>query len=315
MNWRKTMWRWFKRSVIAGIISLFLLEIAYRFQWIDFYRSEWNYHNESITKGAPKILIFGDSFSADPRAWVTMLRDSFPEAAIYNAALPGTGAETHHRLFNRRVEEVQPDHIIVQLYVGNDLYDIERPVNWSKHGFFRNLFWSVSNDFSVLHFINYRLGQALPDDLEPDNAKEEQTFSPGRYSSRTRMYIRGDEHYPASVIDPPSNDLRLLELCEHVRAMKENCPKDCRFTILLIPHCTQVDSKAVEAYQQMGAKIGKVFLGKNPWKKYFKGIELIDPLGAFQKATESGMQVYYPNDPHLNREGNRLLMKVVAAEI
>lgn len=315
MTWRSRLWKWLKRTMIVGILSLFLLEITYRYQWVDFYRSEWNYHNQAIEKSEQRILVFGDSFSADPRAWVTMLRDSFPGRAIYNAALPGIGVETHHRIFSRRVAEVDPTHVIVQLYVGNDLYDIERPVNWAKQGFFRNLFWSLANDFSVLNFINYRLGQAVPDDLEPGDAKLVEEFSPERYSSRTRMYIRGDAQYPSSVIDPARGDARMSELCTRLRDMKASCPQNCRFTVLLVPHCTQVDPSAIDAYRQMGSKFGKELLGKNPWKANFKGMKVIDPVEAFVHAVKSGKTLYYPNDPHLNTEGNRLLMQLVAAEL
>ena len=311
----KVIWRWLKNIVIVGVLSLFLLEVAYRYQWVDFYRSEWNFHNSDIPENRKKILVFGDSFSADPRAWVSMLRDSLPDLGIYNAALPGIGPETHHRIFNRRMDEVQPDHVIVQLYVGNDLYDIERPVNWSKHGLFRNLFWSFANDFSVLNYINYRLGQSLPDDLDPGDAKNELKFSLKRYSARTRMYINGDPNYPSCVMDPAKGDERMIELCERLRDMKANCPKACRFTVLLIPHCTQVDPKAIAAYQEMGAKIREDILGTNPWKKHFQGIEVIDPVDQFVAAIRSGKQVYYSNDPHLNEAGNLVLMKIVADEL
>lgn len=315
MKGKKVHWKWLKHTVIVGVLSLFLLETAYRNQWVDFYRFEWSYHNAEVSESKMKILVFGDSFSADPRAWVYMLRDSLTELGIYNAALPGIGPETHHRIFNRRIDEVQPDHVIVQLYVGNDLYDIQRPVNWSKHGFFRNLFWSVSNDFSVLNYFNYRLGQSLPDDLEPDNSKAGQEFSPQQYSSRTQMYIRGDVNYPSCVINPSDEDERMIELRERLLDMKENCPKGCRFTVLLVPHCTQVDPKAIEAFQEMGAKIHEDILGTNPWKEYLKGIKVIDPVDQFIVAIRSGKQLYYSNDPHLNEEGNQLLMKIVADDL
>jgi hypothetical protein len=315
MKWRGKIWPWFKRVVVVSIITLFLLEMAYRYQWVDFYGREWTYHNEKVEKNAHRVLVFGDSFTADPRAWLYMLRDSLPGQSFYNAALPGIGPETHIRLFNRRMEEVNPEHVIVQLYVGNDLYDIERPVNWSKHGFFRNLFWSVANDFNVLNFVNYRMGQTLPDDLGNDTGKDAGDFSPQRYSARTRMYIQGDAQYPASVIDPQPGDARMWALCAYLREMQANCPKKCRFTVLLIPHCTQVDEASLEAYRRMGAKIRRDLLGKNPWKTYFKDMEVIDPLEAMMEASAAGKRLYYPNDPHLNAEGNRVLMQEVAGKL
>jgi len=307
--------KWLARGTAISLISLLILELTYRYQWVDFYRSEWTFQNKDVPDKAERILIFGDSFSADPDAWVGMLRDSFPKTAVYNASMPGIGTETHVLLFSRRVAEIKPDHILVQLYVGNDLLDIEKPVNWSKHGFFRNLYWSISNDFQVLSFINYRLGQASPEDHVQVDPKLSSEFDPSSYSPRTRMYIHGDSNYPSSSIRVARDDQRMAELCAHLQWMKKNTPASCTFSVVLIPHCTQVDAKSIVNYRRMGANISRDLLGKNPWKRNLKSFRVVDPLMEFIDAQKKGTNVYFANDPHLSEAGNKALMRTVAQQL
>lgn len=303
------------RGTAISLISLLILEVAYRYQWVDFYRSEWTFQNKDVPDKAERILIFGDSFSADPDSWVGMLRDSFPKTSVFNASMPGIGPETHVLLFSDRVAQVKPNHIIVQLYVGNDLLDIEKPVNWSKHGFFRNLYWSLSNDFQVLSFINYRLGQASPEDKVDVDPKAISEFNPDTYSPRTRLYIHGDPNYPSSSIRVAKDDPRMTELCAHLRWMKKHTPASCTFSVVLIPHCTQVSARTIANYRRLGAKISRDLLGENPWKPFLKSFRVVDPLKEFVAAQKTGTNIYFANDPHLSEAGNKVLMHTVAQHL
>ena len=42
-----------------------------------------------------KILVCGDSFSASPVSYVSVLRDSLSSYAVINAGIPGTGIRQH----------------------------------------------------------------------------------------------------------------------------------------------------------------------------------------------------------------------------
>ncbi len=312
MKTLKKAGKWISQAIIIGIITLFLFELSYRYQWIDFYAREWSWQNSEVDRGAKKrVLIFGDSFSADPGGWVGMLRDSLTDHAIYNASVSGVGPETFSLIFAQRMEEVSPQEVIVQLYVGNDLYDIEKPVSWSKLGFFRNLFWSVSNDFRVLNFLNYRLGQASPEDFVESDPKDADAFAAQSYSPRTRLYILGDDNYPASVINAGRRDERFNEMLGLLEEMKAACPKDTRFTVLVIPHCTQVASVYRDRYKELGAKISAKGVSKDAWIKGLDGFSVIDPLSVFEDAEVEGRAVYFANDPHLNKTGNELLTRIV----
>lgn len=301
---------------LVGLITLFIFELSYRYQWVDFYASEWRYHNEKNTDEQDNsILVFGDSFSADPNGWVYMLRDSLGEQReVFNAAIPGVGPETHAFIFNRKKEQAKPKHIIVQMYVGNDQYDYNKPVNWSKQSFFRNIFWSLSNRFRVLNFLNYRIGQSSVED-NVANPKEEDVFNSATYSPRTKLYIQGAENYPANLILLEEDGIRGISAS--LIHMRDNCGEKCKFSVLLIPHCTQVSANYVNDYKKLGSKIEDTVVGKSYWNKNLTtlGLDVLDPLPYFIELEEQGEQLYYANDPHLNATGNAWLTSFVIKEL
>ncbi|MEL7223064.1 MAG: hypothetical protein AAGJ93_17200, partial [Bacteroidota bacterium] len=122
------------RKLLRGILyllfllvaTILLLEVSYRWNIVDFYGANLRRLNteELGTKSdLPSVLVIGDSFSADMSSYVGFLRDSLREHRIINAAVPGTGVRQHQRFFKQRIREFQPEMLIYQLYVGNDLLD------------------------------------------------------------------------------------------------------------------------------------------------------------------------------------------------
>lgn len=229
--------------------------------------------------------------------------------SCYNAAVSGVGTETYRLLFRERVEAVHPDEVLVQLYVGNDLFDQEKPVNWSELGFGRNVFWSLSNHFRVLSFINYRLGQQQADITTADDPKAEKHFSVADYSSRTRLYIRADASYPESTVLPTGDKVQLFDqMLENLQEMKAALPDTVTFRLVVIPHCTQVHRRYVVRFRKMGGRA--VWHGTvNPWADRLKkaGFEVLDPRDYFNQLEDAGIPVYYENDVHLNATGQEKL--------
>ena len=60
------------------VIVVILMEVAYRFQIIDFYRAELNalnpQRNTAKTTGKKTVLVFGDSFTVQTNSWLNQLR-------------------------------------------------------------------------------------------------------------------------------------------------------------------------------------------------------------------------------------------------
>ena len=306
--------KWAAQLAIYAAIIVAVMEIAYRFQWIDFYKKEWQYQNGSIKKDG--ILVFGDSFSADPNGWLQCFKDNTDEI-VMNASVPGIGPESHKLFFERRVNESKPKHILIQLYVGNDLYDSKKPVNWSEQGLLRNLYWTSSNNFRILGFMNYRLGQLSVESINQGSPKNDSIFDTSKYSPRTKLYISGDPSYPESHICVERPHLGFECLIEHLQEMKSKTPKGVELSILIIPHCTQISKEYRENYKALGSKIEVDKVPPPIWKTLIEseGFYVIDPTDVLRKAEKRNISAYYPNDPHLNEAGSRIVAEYVENQI
>lgn len=295
---------WLLKGLIVSFLTLLLLEIAYRYQWVDFYAKEWKILNRNTVSGKKKMLVFGDSFTAHPEGWLKYVSEH-TGISCYNAAISGVGTETYRLLFRERVEAVHPDEVLVQLYVGNDLFDQEKPVNWSELEFGRNVFWSLSNHFRVLNFINYRLGQQQTDIATTGDPKARKRFSVAEYSPRTLLYIRADASYPESTVMPSGNKAELFaQMLENLQEMKATLPDSVTFRLVVIPHCTQVHRRYVVRFRKMGGNA--IWHGAtNPWVDRLRkaGFEVLDPRGYLNQLEDAGIPVYFENDIHLNAIG------------
>lgn len=298
------------KLILIAFVTLCILEVAYRFQWIDFYNTEWTYQNDTIIEDSNKssVLVFGDSFTAGKHSWVQVLRKSNSNTNFYNAALPGVGVETYSFIFKDRIEASKPDKIIIQLYAGNDLYDINKPINWSSFSFARNTFWSVSNNFRFLNYLNYRAGQISTDVITNIDPKTNEKFESNKYSKRTLMFIDGDDNYPESqskVIGDAINDFE--ELVDILNDLKSST--DITIELLVIPHCTEVSNSYRNNYMELGSKLNKDLETSNTWVDKLKGegFNCLDPTMFFRGLEGNGVNLYYLNDPHLNKLGQRKL--------
>lgn len=307
------------KGLFIAFITLCLLEVVYRYQWVDFYSGEWKYHKEHLKKEGSnkKLLVFGDSFSADPTGWVYQFSDSLRNLEVFNASLPGVGPETFRLLYKGRMNEVSPNIVVVQLYVGNDLYDIHKPINWSKFSLSRNLFWSFSNRFRFLNFLNYRLGQAKSDVTTVVDSKLKDSFSVEKYSSRTKMLIQGNAAYPENMISlSKPMESSFDKLVVFLKEMKEATPEDCEFKVLVIPHCTEVNQTYIDNYKALGANFsGKQFYNSWTSRLSSEGFNVVDPLPLLLEEESKGNKVYYDNDPHLNKFGQFVVSQYVISEL
>ncbi|MES2557660.1 MAG: hypothetical protein V4604_16000 [Bacteroidota bacterium] len=306
---------WFLKAGIIAFITLCLVELVYRYQWVDFYKTEWEFQNKVRIPDQQKkrVLVLGDSFSADTSSWVNQWKKD-TDLQIFNAAIPGVGPETYRLIVSNRVEEAKPQIVIVQLYEGNDLYDLYRPVNWSAFSWGRNIFWKSSNTFRSLGFINYRLGQSNQDLASPINAKTADTFALGSYDARTKLYIQGDVTYPMAMVQLKGEYAdQFGTIIEMLGELKAAAGKNVRFYVLPIPACVQTNRRYVKQYKQLGAKLSQSLLKGHPWAEKIKaaGFDVIDPIDVLRSSEKNGLPVYYENDPHLNSVGQKLVMDCV----
>lgn len=322
MKRRKHFKKWGSRllkTTIVLFLALCIVECVYRYQWVDFYKKEWRFQNKQLQPDQHKkrVLVFGDSFSADTSCWVWKWTNS-NTTQVFNAAIPGTGPEVFRLIAANRISATHPDLIVVQLYEGNDLYDLRKPVNWRQFSFWRNLYWSSGNVFRSLGFINYRLGQTNADVRTGFNSKKQQTFHRNRYDARTKLYISGDATYPSGMVllkGAYADDMRTL--IGMLKEIQKEAGKKTRFYVLTIPSCVQVHKRYWRQYKRLGATNDPKVLTTHPWATELKkaGFTVIDPINEFRLAEKQGVQLYFANDPHLNAAGQELLATCVRKSV
>ncbi|CAG5076357.1 SGNH/GDSL hydrolase family protein [Parvicella tangerina] len=321
-NILKKAWKGVWQTTVILFITLLLFELIYRNYWFDFYRSELNALNpeEDLRLEHDKtILIFGDSFSADPKGWVKVLRDSLEDYNIINTAIPGTSVFHQSLFFQDRIKEFQPDKIIIQLYVGNDLIDYNRPQNFGKLSLTRNLFWWASDNLISLQYINYKLGRFKTPTKNSD-PKDDLAFNPKRYNQRVKNYILSAPHIFQESINPSAYfDSEFEQLKKDLVDMINQVNVDASIQIIIIPAAFQVSEDQLANFKTLGATFDTNTLHQFT---FFENIKLLEkdnehldvwsPLSSFRESNE---QLYFPNDPHMNSKGQTKLGQLVLQTI
>ena len=82
-------------AALAIFLSLFssiiVFELAYRLQFVDFYRPELRAFNPvsalQESGQTPTLLLFGDSFSVGNESYANILRSKLPDLSIINSSI------------------------------------------------------------------------------------------------------------------------------------------------------------------------------------------------------------------------------------
>ena len=326
---KKELNSWLNKVVLNSLIAfgafigcLLLLEVVYRYQLIDFYKPEITYLNDSVKhkKTKKRVLVFGDSFTASLNNYVTILNDSFPNLSFINSGIPGIGAQEINAIAKSRIDHFNPETVIIQLYVGNDLIDIKKPINWSKISFARNCFWYISNHLLSLRCINYKLGQLknwIGQSVETNRLKNNDSFSIDKFSKREKMLLNADPfYYEKSIYVTEDYKERYETYLNCLTKVCELCnERNIAVKILIIPTSCQVNKHYQTNFKKFGAKFSQnniqdtlyPFMTKLTKKMTETSTQVLNPLGSFQKADSISKRLYYENDIHLNKNGERVL--------
>lgn len=318
-------------SLFAGLI---LIESAYRLQVVDFYRSELIAFNSDAdlhdSSQKPTLLVFGDSFSVWNESYVNGLRSRLPCLRIINSSISGSGIVQASLIAKSRIQRFQPSMLMVQIYVGNDLFDITYPTNWKSLSLFRNLYWGTSNCFRSLAFLNYRLGQvnarAMATGYRPYQPpksvyRSNEEFSPDKFQNDETLYLRADPRLiekEVLLLDDRVKDFDfLVKKLQWLASIKA---PTCTLYLLVIPHSCQVNQTYLDRTKRLGAKFeNQTLVEQNDYpfvqqlRQRVKDAVVIDPLRVFKDAEKSGIPLYWPNDIHLNPNGNEVLANYVSA--
>lgn len=307
-------------SIFIIVVTVLLFELSFRIQLIDFYKNELTALNPSLKKGEKSILIFGDSFTAHINSYVSFLRQPNPEINFINTAIAGSGIRQHELFCKQRVKEYKPQHIVYQFYVGNDFLDIKHPLNYDSISLLRNIYWLISDQLLGIHYLNFRLAY-----LRANNQKTElvrnNKFSSSLYNQREKLQFVANPNYLENSINLKGNELDLYAIWkEKLKHLISKIDQGISITLLIIPHCAQVNT----TYQNRMETIGAVFNTDMQKVNYpliermradFPEIQIIDPLEYFQHEEDNYTKLYYENDPHLTIEGHKIIAKILREKL
>lgn len=315
---------------LGVFLALLLLEWAYRSYWFDFYRVELEYltpaEDLKPNKEKKTVLVLGDSFSVGPDNYVDQLRERMPEYRFVNAAVPGTGLIQAGIILEDRIEEFQPDVVIYQMYPANDLMDWEYPVSGEGLSFGRKIYWWLANRFRSLAWLNYKFGQRLRGGTVATLKDHEEGFDPAKYNSRERLYFT---IAPYLIGASTGNISTWKERYNGYRSYYQElfqavCDKKTPVITLIVPHCAQVSREYQNRMKQVGARFEQPDWLLSPDYPFQLMINqgmgnaqplILNPLAAFQCAEEEGTALYFTHDPHLNREGHRVLTDLLTQQL
>ncbi len=321
---KSVLFRWLKRfGFLLGILVFLLLglELAWRYQWIDTYRRELTALNPEIeaAKTGKTILAMGDSFTAAQNSWVNDLRRRNPNVKIINSAVPGTSILQANVMLKRRLSDFKPDLLVYQVYVGNDLFDLRYPTNWSELGLGRYFYWAMANHFRGIGWLNYALVQfktAGNIAQYADNKALETNFDPAKYNGRERLYFKAEPYLVSDQVMLSKGRARDMEdYLSYFDAFLSTALETCPVLVVVIPHAAQSSSERLKQLQTVGAKFrtpsamqdhAYPFLTQLKSKASEK-VKVLNLLPAFQASEAKGAPVYYLHDPHLTDLGQSIL--------
>jgi hypothetical protein len=317
--------------VITILLFFASLELVYRNQWFDFYKNELTSLNstEDLQSGEKKMLVCGDSFSADPESYVKLLRDTLNDYAVINCAVSGTGIRQHELYLNNRISTYNPDIFIYQFYVGNDLFDITHPHQSKDISLLRRFYWWLSDRMLSLGFLNFKLAvlryNFFDDSGGSYKPRVHEEFSVEKYSKREKLNYVADPYLLENTLflkEQRKTDYETFEykFDEIIKSLKDSTRK----YLIIIPHQSQLSELYYNRHNKMGVHSSLPYYQYDSDKiplyqkleTYCKQnhITIIDPLKEFRHA-ESLEQIYFSNDPHLKENGHNVIAKLLIDEI
>jgi hypothetical protein len=327
------------------IFILFAFEFIYRWQIIDTYLPElrsYNFYDNLDDKENKKtILIMGDSFTAGSNNYPDHMQYKLQDWRIINSAISGTGVIQASIIASRRFKKFKPSIFIYQVYVGNDLFDITYPVNWENVSFSRNMYWTVSNYFRSLSFLNYRLGQMNKgENVKQRKRRNNETelkriynidttdsFSVEKYNKRERLYSKAEPRLLEDQLMVKGRRKRDFEI--FIDKLKDfasySRSREIKLYILVIPHACQINEHYLENMRSLGFVFGdnkQILNNEYPFivqiQQEFKqnpNVQILNPIQVLKNNEKENKRMYYQNDCHLNPNGQKVIAEYILKEI
>lgn len=280
-------------------------------------------------EGTNRILAIGDSFTFGvvpyENNFITLLEGYLNQkkpTEIINMGIPGLDVEGYLSILVDEGLELNPDMILLNLYIGNDLSEVETKEESSIYTVrFINYIIAYSKINNNENSGIVRLGGDSKENLYKDDSKtmNDQYF----YDiEKSRFVIYFDNDRIMKLLKS-----RYKYVFKDINTINQICiSKNIKLLIVLMPSEIQVDKnlqrevevrlndslyKLVDSYDNLIKSINYSFpntLVKNELNK--QNIQYLDLLEPFQERALTE-RLYKPNDTHWNIPGNLLAAKLI----
>lgn len=309
------------------LLTLIIMEVCYRSFFIDFYQNQFEYLNNDLidgdnyNHGNDRILVFGDSFSADSNSYVKVLKDSLSKYHIMNAAVPGTTIREASIMQSYRLQQTKPTKIIYQIYIGNDLIEWKHPYEGKDLSMARKIYWWLSDRIWVVSYINRQLPYVRSSFSEELLAGKhiEKPFNKVLYSSRTKLYCQAQANFLKDAILMRSSYDKIIDsYFGRLEKFIVEVPIDIELVLLIIPDKVQISMDYMSHLNLLGCNTSYELLSSSyPLMRAFENLEksyshvsIINPIEELRQKNKI-REVYYSNDSHLNEYGQKVLGEFV----
>ena len=322
--------KFFINTIVIVLVTFALFEVLYRYSVIDFYKAETIHLNEEadLAKTSVDFLVFGDSFSATAKEinYIDKLKQTHPNKSFVNVSVPGIGIRQVNTFVKAKIKKHQPKAIIYQIYVANDLVDVDHLWSWEKFSVARNLYWEASDYLLSLSYLNHKAIVFSPRVNSRTTTMATDDYSADYYDQRTKLFLQFDRSFfnNTLLLKTPFKT-RYNTWLSHMEIFLETIPNDIPVYLVWIPHCSQLNEYYVNNLKQLGAKFEDKITIQQPdypffaqAKKDLKGytnVIQLNPLEMFQANDTENYRLYFANDPHINNNGNMVLRDFLETKI
>jgi hypothetical protein len=265
-------------------------------------------------------LVFGDSFSATAKEinYIDKLKQKNPAASFVNVSVPGIGIRQVNTFAKEKIKQHQPKAIIYQIYVGNDLIDVNHLWSLDRFSLARNLYWEASDHFLSLSYLNHKASMFSPRVNSRTYTMATDEFKIEYYDQRTKRFLQFDNAYIETMLTLQSPFKKRYEAwLEYMHTFLATVPEEIPVYLVWIPHCTQVNSYYMNNIKALGATFTNAdriqqnmypfFAQATKDLKAYTNVIQLNPLTTFQANDSETNRLYFANDPHINDKGNKVL--------
>ncbi|WP_299680793.1 hypothetical protein [uncultured Dokdonia sp.] len=277
-------------------------------------------------KGATKIMVLGDSFVSNisveaDEVFTKLMENKLTDTSVYNFGVNGYGQIQEYLVLKEWAPKIQPDVIVVMVYLRNDFTD-----NMSKNPWLYPRPSAVFNTDMPVQIIppskKYTTKEALPFYYKSHLYRlVKNSISNIKSKNDTNKNIAYTPPEVYTCRDPLEEDTKLMyETMERLLIAIDDYGKDANIPVVfaLAPSMVQVEddlwSQIEDYYPSVRYKKDMPNATLLAFAKANQ-LKIIDLMPALQEADRNGIKMYNAQEQHWTVEGNKVVADVLSKHI